>query len=72
MFDKLAVWLVELISLLLSELSYMPIMRPVMVTGRAISLVIIGIVMVIEDVGGMFMVRLKPGEMLPKANDILG
>lgn len=50
----------------------MAINRPVMVTIRAESLEIGGIVSGTIDVGGMFIVRIKPAKMLPIAKRMIG
>ncbi len=50
----------------------MAINRPVMVTIRAESLEIGGIVSGTIDVGGIFIVRIKPAKMLPMARRMIG
>lgn len=54
------------------EFNSIAINRPVMVTIRAESLEIGGMVSGIIDVGGMFIVRIKPAKMLPIARRIIG
>lgn len=54
------------------EFSSSEIVIPKIVTSNADNFVIGGIVMVIMDVGGMLVVRMKPAKMLPKANRMIG
>lgn len=73
MFEKLCVWMNGIVgSLLVEEFNSMAISSPRMVTIRADIFVVGGIVIVIIDVGGMFVVRVNPAKMLPMAKRIIG
>lgn len=58
--------------LLVIAFSSMDSRMPIVVTIRADSFVIGGIVMVIMVVGGMFMIRINPAKMLPRAKRMIG
>lgn len=71
-FEKLVVCFIEFISLLVKELSSIPIAKPAKVISRADNLIISGIVIVIDVIGGMLIVTKNPAKMLPIANRIIG
>ena len=50
----------------------MPNISPIVVTIRAICFIATGIVMVIEDEGGIVEVRINPAKIVPNANRIIG
>lgn len=58
--------------LLVAEFNSIAISKPVIVTIRAESLEMGGIVSGTIDVGGIFIVRIKPAKMLPIARRIIG
>ena len=59
-------------SLLVRELSSIPIISPVVVTIKAICLMNIGMVIVIEYEGGIFVVNMNPAKIVPSASRIIG
>ena len=58
--------------LLVVEFSSIAIKRPAMVTIRADNLEIGGMVRGTIDVGGMFIVKIKPAKILPMARRMIG
>lgn len=70
--EKLVVWFIDFISLLVREFSSIPIKTPVKVIISVDSFSIVGIVIVIDDVGGILIVKRKPAIMLPTPNRIIG
>ncbi len=58
--------------LLVVEFSSIAIRRPIIVTIRAESLEVGGMVSGTIDVGGIFIVRMNPVKMLPKARRMIG
>ena len=62
----------DFIRLLVRELSSIPTMSPIVVTIRAICFMNEGMVMVIEDEGGIVVVRRNPAKIVPSASRIMG
>lgn len=62
----------DFIRLLVRELSSIPIISPIVVTIRAICFMNVGMVMVMEDEGGIVVVSINPAKIVPSASRIIG
>lgn len=73
MLEKLCVRIIVVVgSLLVNRLSSMAMSRPMIVTVKAASFRIGGIVIGIIEVGGIFIVRMNPAKILPRVRRVIG